>query len=98
MSKTIEMSSPAIYRITIKGKLDKSWSEWFNGTIITVESETRNKPLTNLTCKVRDQSELLGILNHLFNLNLPLLRVEFVRVIKHSRDIKKGVNHEQQPE
>ena len=88
MRKELEMSSPAVYGITVKGKLDASWSEWFNGTIIGAESRAKGTSLTNLTCSVRDQSELLGILNHLFNLNLPLLRVEFIRAIKQSRDMK----------
>jgi len=74
---TIElgMSSPAIYRIIVKGKLDVYWADWFNGTNIRLEDDLEGKPQTTLTCQIRDQAELLGILNQLNSLNLPLLQV-----------------------
>jgi hypothetical protein len=69
------MDSPAIYQIIIKGKLTDHWADWFNGTMISNEYNSEGKPHTVLTCKVRDQAELLGILNKLYSLNLPLLQV-----------------------
>jgi hypothetical protein len=69
------MDSPAIYQITIKGKLSDHWADWFNGTMISNEYNSEGKPHTVLICKVRDQAELLGILNKLNSLNLPLLQV-----------------------
>ena len=69
------MASPATYQITAKGKLAEGWADWFNGSILRIEYSTKGTPHTILTCHVKDQSHLLGILNRLNSLNLPLLAV-----------------------
>jgi hypothetical protein len=73
------MTSPATYQINVKGKLDKHWADWFNGTNILLEQSLEGTPHTTLTCHVRDQAELLGILNHLNSLNLPLMQVILIK-------------------
>ena len=73
------MASQATYRITTKGKLGPNWADWFNGTSVSVQHSPEGKPHTILTCQVRDQAELLGILNRLYSLNLPLLQVRLVK-------------------
>ena len=78
-SKNPGMDCPSIYQITVNGHLADQWAAWFNGTIISLEHSLEGKTHTVLTCKVRDQAELLGILNRLNSLNLPLLHVNFVR-------------------
>ena len=80
----IGMASRATYRITAKGKLDEHWVYWFNGTLINFEHNIAGNPHTILTCQVRDQAELLGILNRLNSLNLPLLQVELINNIGKS--------------
>jgi hypothetical protein len=72
------MSTKAIYRIVVKGRLSENWAEWFNGSSITIESDPNGKTNTILTCNVRDQAELFGILNQLNNLNLPLFHVSYI--------------------
>ena len=74
------MASQATYQITAKGKLDERWAEWFNGSLIQIEHNTMGTPHTILTCHVKDQAQLLGILNRLNSLNLPLLQVAFIRI------------------
>ena len=69
------MATPATYQITAKGKLAVGWADWFNGSILRIEYSTKGNPHTILTCHVKDQSHLLGILNRLNSLNLPLLAV-----------------------
>jgi hypothetical protein len=69
------MASSATYQITTKGKLAEGWADWFNGAIIRIEYSTMGNPHTVLTCHIKDQSHLLGILNRLNSLNLPLLEV-----------------------
>ena len=80
----IGMASRATYRIAAKGKLDEHWVDWFNGTLINFEHNFAGNPHTILTCQVRDQAELLGILNRLNSLNLPLLQVELITNIGES--------------
>lgn len=84
------MSSPATYQITVKGKLDEQWAEWFNGTIINLEHSFQACTHTILTCQVRDQAELYGILNRLTSFNLVLLKVTL-----HN---KKGEIHVEKPQ
>ena len=68
--------SASIYQIAVEGKITENWTDWFNGLVIDLENIPEEKPTTVLTCKVRDQAELNGILNWLHNLNLTLLKVE----------------------
>ncbi|MGD9091716.1 MAG: hypothetical protein PVF74_02630 [Anaerolineales bacterium] len=71
-----DTASEATYQIKVLGKLDKRWSDWFDGTMITVERNLLGKQLTTLNCRVKDQSELHGMINQLFRLNLHLVSVE----------------------
>jgi len=68
-------ASHLVYQITVKGKLDAQWAEWFNGTTISMTYGTDEKQQTIFTIQIRDQSELLGILNCLHGFNLSLLEV-----------------------
>lgn len=72
------MSSPAKYSIVVKGKLSPHWTEWFNGTLMSYEKLNQGGLMTVLNCRVRDQSELLGILKQLNALNLPLLEIALI--------------------
>ncbi|MFC1964732.1 hypothetical protein ACFLWG_01845 [Chloroflexota bacterium] len=63
-----------IYRIKVKGQLDTSRSEWFEGWTITPEPDGN----TLLTGPVADQSALHGVLIKIRNLNLPIVSVNCV--------------------
>jgi len=75
-TKNLGMASPAIYQITVKGLVPGDWMSWFDAVAIYPFLE--GNPRTHLTCKVRDQAELLGILSRLNGFNLPLLQVTFI--------------------
>jgi hypothetical protein len=62
--------TPGFYQIRVKGELDPSWSDWFDG--FTITSAEGN---TELTGQVADQAALLGILTQLNNLGLSLISV-----------------------
>ena len=68
-------SSSLIYQIKVKGKLDAYWAEKFNGTTLSMSYDLENPPNTILMLQVRDQSELMGILNRLHSFNLLILQV-----------------------
>lgn len=74
------MASQSVYQIVVKGVLDEHWKDCFNGTLIKVERKSGGCSVTRLTCQTRDQAELMGILNRLNSLNLPLLEVIFLAV------------------
>jgi hypothetical protein len=60
-----------IYRVTVKGHLDNTWSEWFDDLGIT----TTDNGDTILTGPVVDQTALHGVLMKIRDLGLPLLSV-----------------------
>ena len=82
------MASCAVYRITVKGKLSEHWEEWINGSTISLAYNIEGNPNTILTCQVKDQAQLLGILNRINSLNLPLLQVNFIEMDGENR-VKK---------
>ena len=59
-----------VYQIKVQGRLDESWSSWFNSMTIAAEGDT-----TTLTGAVVDQAALRGILSRLWDLNLALISV-----------------------
>ena len=63
-----------IYQIKVKGRLDSSRSEWFEGWSITLEGDGT----TTFTGQVADQSALHGVLLKIRNLNLPIVSVNCV--------------------
>ena len=63
-----------VYQIRIKGHLDDSWSEWFEGLRMTYEEDGT----TVLTGLVADQPALHGLLIKIRDLGLPLLSVNRV--------------------
>jgi hypothetical protein len=59
--------------------LDESWSERLGGFRITTGSlKDQEGPVTELVGKVRDQAELSGVLETLYELHLKLLSVELL--------------------
>ncbi|MFC2068017.1 hypothetical protein ACFLTP_03280 [Chloroflexota bacterium] len=64
-----------IYRIKVRGQLDSSRSEWFEGWAITQEEGG----ITVLTGQMIDQSTLHGILIKIRNMNLPIVSVNCVK-------------------
>lgn len=68
------------YKIHVRGQLDDSWAEWFEG--MAIEHPAQNE--TVLQGRVRDQAALYGMLNKLRNLGLELLDVERVAVKSES--------------
>ena len=74
--KSFTFDRPGKYRICVQGYLDESWSERLAGLRITTSTRGDQKPVTTLVGQVRDQAELAGILNSLYQRHLTLLSVE----------------------
>jgi hypothetical protein len=71
----MKFSQPATYCITVEGRLDDSWSDRLGGMTITSRSRVDQGVMTTLEGPVKDQAELAGVLNTLYELHLPLLAV-----------------------
>jgi hypothetical protein len=65
------MSKSLVYQIRIKNHLDETWINWFFPLVVVNEANGE----AILTGTVRDQAELHGLLNRVFELNLTLLAV-----------------------
>ncbi len=70
MKKHNTWYGPAQYQIKVKGRLERHWSDWFEGMSITSD-----KGVTILSGKVADQSALHGLLVRVRDLGLPLISV-----------------------
>ena len=70
---------PGVYQIRVKGHLDRTWSDWFEGLTITLEENGE----TLLTGPVIDQAALYGLLRKVRDLGLPLLAVTQVAPDPH---------------
>jgi hypothetical protein len=72
-------NKPGNYRICVQGALDESWSEKLGDWHITTSSQKDLGPVTELVGQIRDQAELAGVLNTLYELHLTLLTLEILK-------------------
>ena len=71
-----KFSGAAHYRIVVAGELDARWSDRLAGLSIERIEGNEQRPHTLLTGKIRDQAELNGVLESLYGLHLPIVRLE----------------------
>ncbi|MBI9043128.1 MAG: hypothetical protein JEZ06_01510 [Anaerolineaceae bacterium] len=62
------------YEIKLKGVLNESWIEYFEGMTFSYE----NNAFTLLTGEIKDQAALHGLLKKIRDLGIPLLSVNFL--------------------
>lgn len=79
MSYPQNTNNPLNYRIRVQGRLDESWSIWFDGMEIMPQE---NKE-TLLVGTIGDQSALYGLLKKIRDLNLTLISL---RLTGHTRE------------
>ena len=75
--KRLTLGKPASYCIEVQGCLDETWSDRLAGMRIRTSCRGDTE-VTTLSGQVRDQAELLGVLNSLYELHLPLLSLEIL--------------------
>ena len=75
--KNFPFQRPGNYRIRVIGSLDKSWSPRLGGFSISTDKKlNEEESVTELVGQVRDQAELSGILETLYDLHMTILLVE----------------------
>ena len=75
--KNLKLWTPATYRIEVEGDLDESLSDRLGGMRITTTRRREDQStVTTLEGRVRDQAELAGVMNSLYELHLPILSVQ----------------------
>jgi hypothetical protein len=80
IEKRLTLGMPATYRITVQGFIDKSWADRLSGMQITSRGREGQAPVTIFVGRLKDQAELMGVLNSLYELRLPLLSVEIMSI------------------
>ena len=77
--KHIKLWTPATHRIEVEGHLAESWSDCLAGMRITARKRADQTTVTTLFGRLKDQAELSGVLNSLYDLyHLSILKVEVV--------------------
>jgi len=76
MNLKSDSSSPERYLIQVKGRLHADRSDCFGNMKISQAKSEKGFAKTALEGEIRDQAELFGILNTLYELHLPLLFVK----------------------
>ena len=74
--KAIRPWSPGTYQIKVDGDLPENWLDLFTAMRVTNQKREDQTTVTSLTVQIKDQSHLLGLLNALAELHLPILFIE----------------------
>ena len=69
------MADRKTYRIQVEGPISERWTHWFDDMTIVVGDNDGALAITTLTGPVADQAALLGLLQKLYTLRLPLVLV-----------------------
>ena len=70
------IDKPATYRIWVGGCLTPDWSERLAGMSLRTRRRQDGVVITRLEGELLDQAALAGVINTLFELQLPLLAVK----------------------
>ena len=73
---TLPFDSPAIYQITVQGRIDPTWSDRLEGMSLYQATAETGFLLTTLEGELGDQAALAGVLNTIYELHLPVISVK----------------------
>lgn len=74
----LHMDEPATYVIHVQGCLDEVWSDRLANMTINIDLSNEQAPVSVLQGRIRDQAELLGVLNGLYQMRVPILFMELI--------------------
>lgn len=69
---------PGVYRVRVLGSLDVKWARDLSGMDVIEEFSPTGQRWTILVGHLPDQAALLGVLNALYEMHLPVLSVDCV--------------------
>ena len=65
-----------LYRIVVQGLLDPSDADRLGGMTITTHTDEGQPPISTLAGRLKDQAQLSGILNTLYEMHLTIVTVQ----------------------
>lgn len=77
-SKKINFKNAATYRIVVDGILSQHHSKIFPGLMIKTAKNKMGKRFTTLIGEIKDQAELSGILNNLYDMRFTVIAVNML--------------------
>jgi len=77
-----DLDESMIYEIRMKGHLNHDWEDWFDNTSIVLTDDGE----TILTCTIKDQSALHGLLRRIRDLGITLISVVQISASDQSED------------
>lgn len=85
MSHSVEkeglaLGQAAVYRIVVQGTLTERYRDRVGGLHLEIGPGLHGGSATTLTGSVRDQSQLIGVLNTLYEMRLPILGLELLEI------------------
>ena len=78
--KPIPFDSPALYQISVQGKIDPTWSDRLEGMAICLATAEGDPLVMTLEGELSDQAALAGVLNTLYELHLTIFSVQRLKV------------------
>lgn len=76
LQKEIQFSNPCHYQIRVLGIVHQDLWDYFEGKIDCIEEDKNGRITTSLSVHVRDQTELSGLINLLYDWRHVLLLVK----------------------
>ena len=76
--KKVDFYSPAVFLIEVKGKIDKSLSDMLGVLKISYDPIDEKTTVSRIKVKVLDQTALMGILNTLYEMRLPIVSIKII--------------------
>lgn len=76
----LTLNSPARFEIQVQGKVPGSWADRFGEMRVTSYDPGDGGAVSVLIGRVQDQAALMGVLQSLYGLQLPLISVELRNV------------------
>ena len=72
----VDFAGQGTYRIVVQGTLSEEWSNRMAGLAIKIDDRGQAPTQTTLLGELSDQAQLVGVLEALYGLHLPILKVE----------------------
>jgi hypothetical protein len=76
----VSLEQRAVYRILVQGVVPEKFADRLGGLRLQVGPGFHGGSATTLTGRLTDQAQLIGVLNALYEMHLPILCLELLEV------------------
>jgi hypothetical protein len=89
---SLTFDGPVRYQIRVQGRISESWSDRLEGMAVKMETPSEGPVVCALEGELLDQAALLGVLNWLYELHLPVVSVTCLSSLPGGRrSMDKGI-------